>query len=154
MKKILFILLLSNLFLCCRKPLNKQIVDQIKQDCNIRSNMDSCIIDINDFVDFKWDKMYVFPSWSMPEDISLIIGFKYNGEYVKDGTRKILFLDKTRIVYEESYDVTPGKEKFDFIDSCWPSICEFHNSKFIVKKMKPINIHDTSDYYRLYPIAP
>lgn len=154
MRKIFCILLLIIIFGSCRKTIKNQIIDQIKQCNNTQSEQDNCIIDINDFVDFKWDKMYVFPSWSMPEDIALNIGFNYNGEYVKDDMRRILFVNNTGVIYEEDYDVIPGKEIFDFIDSCWPSICEFKTSRFRIKKMNSKGTYGVSSYYYLYPISP
>lgn len=138
----------------CNKS-NKNVLgklsDYIKKEMsNIDIRNDSCQIDLNNVTDFKWDKLFVFPEWSMPEDIKGAIGLqKYDGEYVKDDTKRLVFTMNNLIVYEEDYSVNSKKVNFSFaIIDISHQILEFENSKFYIEK------DSQSALYLLYPCTP
>lgn len=84
--------------------------DQLKSkldkiECTDKSG---CTVDMKDIFEGKWEYVYMFQGFNMPEDISKAIGFKYSGETIYDPTRLFLFVSQNKIqrVYEtECYSI-------------------------------------------------
>jgi len=109
---------------------------------------------MNEVMGFEWDKMYVFPSWTMPEDISEKIGFDYKGTYVKDDTKRIIFTKGNNIIYENEYNVFNLETGIRFVLLNWPEQdLEYTNPVFIVKKKKVREMKGNHYIYNLYPLT-
>lgn len=94
-----YLLVIISLFLfSCEPNIHDKIYSKIENNCK---GLDTCIIDISDVIDFKWDKMYIFGEWCSPGEINRITGLKYSGKMVNDGFCRILFIYENKIVYEE-----------------------------------------------------
>ncbi|WP_439881234.1 hypothetical protein ACSX1A_19095 [Pontibacter sp. MBLB2868] len=51
-----------------------------------------------DLTDFEWEKMYYFQPYETKKDISDAIGFKWEGAEVKEGYRRLLFVNQGQVV--------------------------------------------------------
>ena len=58
---------------------------------------------MKDVTKFKWDKMYLFGSWTISDSILHVIGFKYEDGDVPDDNRRMLFVLDGKVVYEEDF---------------------------------------------------
>jgi hypothetical protein len=135
-------------FFSCRKGLHDEIVNYIKNNCTINNQNDRCIIDIREISDIDWDTMYIFPSWSMPENISSSLGLKYDRDYVKDDTKRMIFIKNDEIVREEDYYVW-SKNRIVFSYTDWPNqIIKYSTSRFSIKKIQ----EGGDSFYKLEPI--
>lgn len=54
-------------------------------------------IDMSDIFKFKWEKMYIFPPLTYPEDVENEIGINYKNLIVKDNHYLFLFVDSNNI---------------------------------------------------------
>jgi hypothetical protein len=105
-----------------------------------KSKTDSCMINISDIVDFKWDTMYAFAYDATYSDISKVIGTKPNN--VHELTRKLIFTLNDSIVYYEEHSIDIEKLKknevvFDIPDSM--SYKVYPKEKAIFKVTKKVN---------------
>jgi len=83
-------------FQSCGIMRNDKLNDYVE---NIYSNCKGkCILNFNNL--FKYDKLYIFAEGVSNEDVSKIIGFKYDGD--KDISRLILFVKNKTIIYEQN----------------------------------------------------
>ena len=84
-------------FTGCVKTLNDKLYSKIKKDCE---TLDSCIIEIEDVTDFKWDTMYVvFPN-ATPEELEKVFGAA--GISFWDESMNLIFYENGSIVYNEA----------------------------------------------------
>jgi len=103
MKKIYIIGLLA-FFISCNS-VNDKIIAEYKRQI---SEKDSCIIDISNLVDFRWDKMYVFEygavdNSNFPKSVNDIL--VYLDVHSNGFTRKLVFTLNDRVVYYERHYV-------------------------------------------------
>lgn len=83
-------------FQSCDIIRNDKLDDYVE---NVYSNCKGkCILNFNNL--FEYDILYIFGEGVSNEDVSKIIGFKYNGD--KDISRLILFVKNKTIVYEQN----------------------------------------------------
>ena len=61
---------------------------------------DECIIDFKLLFGHNWKYIYIFNGFTMPEDISDIIGFTYSGDAIYDPEKLILLISDYKIVEE------------------------------------------------------
>lgn len=107
---------------------------------NVYSNCkDKCVLNFNNL--FEYDKLYIFGEGVSNEDVSKIIGFKYNGD--KDISRLILFVKNKTIVYEQNLifnDSEPYKVFFVTNEEYFKNDVEFSLEKeegiFILKPIQ------------------
>jgi hypothetical protein len=93
----LFLVLCSS----CRNSLKQKIISAIRSECN--DDRDSCVIRINDFVDFAWDRMYIFGSLKDSDYISRVMTIDYTRHRVPPGFKRLLFVWGKHVVYEEDF---------------------------------------------------
>lgn len=133
-------------FISCTKDINIEIIDYIENNCNFDDQKEN-IIDIKKIFNLEWDTMYIFPSWTMTDDISNSLKLKYDKDYVKDDTRRVIFIKNRKIIKEEDYFLW-GENRIEFEYSDWPNqIIKYSTSKFTVKRIKEGN-------YFLYKLEP
>lgn len=129
------------------------IKDRIVRIANQRFNRsDSCIIDMREVTNFKWDRFYLFPTGAGPENIDSALEFHYL--YYMDTHEQLVFLLGNKITYHEANylyadDHPHGGPVFDIFNShklsfSWDS----SHSLFRVKK----SISDKNIYYEITPI--
>ena len=142
------ILLLSVCFLSCKEKINVKIVDYVEKNCVLKNQKDGCIVDLKSIIDFEWDTLYVFPSWSMTEDIANALGLEYNKNEVKGDTKRIILVKDGKIIKDEDYSVW-GKYGLIFEYTDWPNqIIKYSASRFIVRKIQNNNTY----FYKLEPL--
>lgn len=133
----------------CRDKIINRLSDYIDTNCYFEGEKDSCLININNVVDFHWDRLFIFEPWSMPNDISRELGINYNGNYVEDNTRRLIFIKNKEIVYEETYNIRD--KTFDFAETCFGrDTCYFDSPEFYVKRKLHIS-QASHSLYLLYP---
>lgn len=103
-------------FSACKKSLQNQLADKIEKDCGTNPGP-KCRIVLSEVTQFKWDKVYLFGSWTEADSISRNIGFKYNGDGTYDDTQHLVFTNGKQIVYQEDIDYLNGDKKILFDDS-------------------------------------
>lgn len=90
------------LLYACTSSLKSDIFSKVDRDCGPGSNS-NCTVVMKDVTKFKWDKMYLFGSWTIADSISQIIGFNCDGGDVPDDYRRMLFVLDGKAVYEEDF---------------------------------------------------
>ncbi len=90
----------------CQSSIQKKIVYNIKLNCK---NPDTCVLNIENVTNFKWDKLYIFNEDVHLEELNKVLGFNY--EYFKDIARRIIFTRGNKVVYHED-DYPYPEEKF------------------------------------------
>jgi hypothetical protein len=103
LKRLSVFVIFLFLILCwsCRNSLKQKIISAIQSECNVDN--DSCEIRINDFVDFAWDRMYIFGSLKDSDFISRVMAIDYTRHGVPPGFKRLLFVWGKHIVYEEDF---------------------------------------------------
>lgn len=100
----------------CKGDGDKTLIKELEQSSNKRAGVKCCIA-IESLTKFKWDKVYVFPDWSISDTISKAIGFHYSGSDVQDDYSRILFTYNKEVVYEEDFkSLNYGNSSIDFSD--------------------------------------
>lgn len=92
----------------CKNSLKNDLIKKVDQEYGSHTAQ-GCTIVFRKVTKFKWDKMYLFGSWTMPDSITRVIKTTYDGDYVPDDNTRLLFTYNNQIVYEEdlstlSYD--------------------------------------------------
>lgn len=107
---LIFVIILLMNCQACNIMRSDKVDDYVE---NVYSNCkNKCVLDFNNL--FEYDKLYIFGVGASNEDVSKVIGFKYNGD--KDISRLILFVKNKTIVYEQNLvfnDSEPYKILFD-----------------------------------------
>lgn len=110
-----FILFTIILFLssCREQNIDEQIYQYIVKNCNFK-NKDEYKIDLSEILQFKFDKAYLFGTYSKLSDIREIIGLDYynsnlygdNNNYVliESELTKIIFIKNNKIIKELDFD--------------------------------------------------
>lgn len=136
-------------FLGCKPDTNTLITKYIEKNCSFTVQNDSCVIDIRNVFNIEWDTMYIFPSWSMEEDISSALGIHYQGSYVKDDTKRIIFVKDKKVVSEDDY-YESGQNTIEFEYTNWPDQrIKYSTPMFTVKRMQ----EKDGFLYKLTPIC-
>ena len=81
----------------CYNYHSDKILRQIERNCK---NKESCEIRLGDVFTFSWDTMYIFSSYTYPQDVSSEIGYKYQGDIVPDDLKLIIFMLEGKPVSE------------------------------------------------------
>jgi hypothetical protein len=117
--KRLSLLILTLLLACgCRSGrIEQRIADRLREVCKTG---EACTININDVIDFQWDKMYVFKYNATPDQVNQALGVGLPEQ--SELTRKIVFMKGRRIVHREEYPVDiegllDGPVVFDISDT-------------------------------------
>lgn len=79
-----------------------RLISKINQECGNQTKP-GCEIALKAVTPFEWDKLYFFGAWTTPDSIAEIIGFAYEGDAVPDDYRRILFVQGTKVVYQEDF---------------------------------------------------
>lgn len=106
--KYIYVIGLLVLFTSCNSVTNKIIKEYKKQI----SEKGSCIINISNIVDFKWDKMYVFEYGAIDENTlpkSVNDKLIYLDVHSNGFTRKLIFTLNDSVVYCERHSVNIEK---------------------------------------------
>ncbi|AIQ14544.1 hypothetical protein [Paenibacillus durus] len=69
------------------------------------STNNTCVISIDDFTDFEWDKMVFFQVGSSNTEISNALGIEYTGQ--TDLMSGMIFVLKNKVVHEERVPYDP-----------------------------------------------
>ncbi|MEL6191183.1 MAG: hypothetical protein AAFR66_04005 [Bacteroidota bacterium] len=99
MSKLFYPLLVFICFSCYSHHSNS-ISHHIKEVCQ---DNDECIFELSDVYDFPWDTMYIFSSYTFPQDVSSELGVDYQGDIVPDDLKLVIFTLDGEII-SESYD--------------------------------------------------
>jgi hypothetical protein len=156
-KNIISSLLIVFLLAACKSSLKDDLINKVDEECGSKTNS-GCTIILKDVTKFKWDKMYLFGSWTRSDTIAKVIRFKYEGDDVLDDYTRMLFTYSDRVVYEEDF------ESFDHYNSTlnFPRGSDSLSSEdfrsftpsqavFIAEKEKTKNSCNTCFYYSLIP---
>ena len=130
MKKVLYVVLLFLLASCTKTP-SEQIINYIKK--NKDNDFKSEIIDFSRIFEFKWETIYIFSPLTYPEDIEKEIGFKYDGNIVKDNNYLFLFVENNHIVKKFTYSEL--KIGFDDNNNMGVYKIDFKDAKYKVKPL-------------------
>jgi len=120
---------------CTNKPnIEVTIRKQIEHECL----NDSCTVNLNQALQFDWDKMVAFSDAAPPEVINDAIGIKYPN--FVEFTRPFIFLKKNKIVHYENNILDnegpiDGRVIFNHPDSVKYAIYFRKNTIFKVKKV-------------------
>jgi len=106
MRSLLIIILLS----ACKSSLKGDIFYKVARECG-STTKSKCTVILKEVTKFQWDKMYLFGSWTVPDSVSKMIGFKYDGDEVPDDYRRMVFTFANRVVYQEDF------KPFDYYSS-------------------------------------
>jgi hypothetical protein len=150
LKKVIFSIPIVVLLSGCGNNLQNRVAERITQECGNKP-MPNCKIELRTVTEFKWDKMYIFGSWTTSDSISKTIGFKYSGDDIGDDTQIILFTNGKQIVYQEDIDYLNGSKKILFDDE--------NDSLFLSKKYYSpseaifrVNLDTTAEFAKFYLI--
>lgn len=147
-KAFFFIVLLTFLY-SCTNSLKENLVSFIENNCKFENNV-GCILDLNIFIKEKFNRIYIFGETTTNEEISKIIGVKYEGNYISDSKYRIIVLMNNRIVFEEDFE----EDLFEF-DRSDKKIFhglvyrDYNTSKFEIVR---IGKNKTHLFYKLKPI--
>jgi hypothetical protein len=97
----------------CKNSFQHKLAERIKQKCGTQPKA-GCAINLKDVTTFKWDRMYLFGSWTTSDSIASKIGFKYDSDDTYDDTQRILFTDGNKVVFEEDIDYLNGDKEILF----------------------------------------
>lgn len=84
----------------CRQNVKNDLITKVDRQCGDKPK-GSCIVNLKDVTDFKWDRMYIFPNWTSSDTISKITGLNYTGNDVEDQYYRMLFVSRNAVVHEE-----------------------------------------------------
>jgi hypothetical protein len=103
---LLFLIPISyfSLTACNSFSLKKSIISSIQKTCETDRN-GNCSIELRNITPFEWDRIYIFPDWTITDSISSYLKIIYHGQNVPDDYYRIVFTHKNEIVYEE--DIAP-----------------------------------------------
>jgi hypothetical protein len=102
MRNIITTLLIIVFLSGCENTLKNKIIGKVDHECGNNSKL-SCVIILKDITKFKWDKMYLFGSWTTSDSIRKVIGFNYEGDDAQDDYKRMLFTYGYNVVYEENF---------------------------------------------------
>jgi sulfur carrier protein ThiS len=146
--KFFFLLTVFYISSCNSKPgIKNKIIEQFENQCYQKP---SCLINLRDVTNFKWDKTYLFKEGTTLEDINAALGFQY--PYFEDIAERIVFVYNNKVVYHEDQFYDPDSPSiagliFQLSDSIPYYSSDYNHTIFTVKK-KTIN---GNKYYELYP---
>lgn len=83
----------------CKESLEKNLIDAIDVQC--QNPKTDCKLSFKNVTEFKWERMYVFGSWTTSKEISNNLHIAYNGNDVPDNHTRLLFVNDKSVVYEE-----------------------------------------------------
>jgi hypothetical protein len=86
----------------CRNNVQKKLISNIKDQCGDQVKP-GCQITLNDAINFKWDKMYLFENKTTADFIAVTLGFVYNGDDIKDDYSRMIFTYDKKVVHEEEF---------------------------------------------------
>lgn len=109
--RALILMALALSILCgCKNTITHGLITKANHECGNHSKL-GCTIALKDITKFKWDKVYLFGSWTTSDSISKVIKIGYQGDDVQDDYRRLLFLSNNMVVYEEDF------KPFDYYNS-------------------------------------
>ena len=129
MRFLLFFLIFV-LYSCNNTEISDSIVARLDNDDNVKA------ICLSDFVKFNWDRMYIYPEFYSPDDISKDIGIVYTDGYVKEGVYMLLFTYRNSIVHKEDIPKLNNKQSF----------VSFKDIRFILKDNDTLFVEKTKLY--------
>lgn len=131
MKKYINIFISVLLLASCSKTPSDQIINYTEEKYG--ANFKEENIDLSKVFGFKWQTLYIFSPLMYPENIEKEIGFKYNGQVVKDNNYLFLFIDENKIIKEYTY----SDIKIGFSDNTNTGVYKisFEKSKYRIKKI-------------------
>lgn len=129
MKIVLCLTFLFSLISCSNSP-SDQIINYVKEKQS--KDLKDVVIDIRDIFKFKWETIYIFSPLTYPEDIEKELGFKYDGNIVKDNNYLVLFVNGNKIIKEYTY----SELKIGFDDNKNMGVYEiqYEDAKYRVKR--------------------
>ena len=83
----------------CKGEVESSLIGKINQECENQTKS-KCRIALKDATPFSWDRLYFFGSWTTPEAIATATGLQYQGEYVPDDYRRLLFIQGGKVMHE------------------------------------------------------
>jgi hypothetical protein len=126
-----YLLFLLTILTSCK---DSSIAAKLYNKCD---KQDTCVRQVKDVTNFKWDKVFIFHVGASLEEIERVLGVPYS-EWRDVGDR-LIFLDKGKVVYHEEYFPYPehiekGRPFFKLSKS--PYIGQYNTATFSVTKQE------------------
>ena len=149
--KKIFTLLILVLSVGCQDKVSEKILHNIKSE--VKAGKNKVIISISDFTDFDWDIVYIFSGGYSNNEITKIIGTKYEGYVLVSDGIQMIFLKNNQVVFT---DVNSDKIKLQFnklLESDYVPTYNYENCSFLALK-EPTYEGSKRFFHNLVPINP
>lgn len=120
MKKVISLLIILILSAGCSSLHNKKDLEESLE--NLIENESAAAFDLNRYVDFEWERAYLFPSYTSDEEISNTVGIQFHEHTgliaYHDGFTLLLFVGNNKLVEQvllSTSNVTLEKDAKDEI---------------------------------------
>ncbi|MCG7856950.1 hypothetical protein MD537_08230 [Flavihumibacter sediminis] len=139
-----YLLFLSFILTSCK---DNSIAAKLYIKCD---KQDTCIRQVKDVTNFKWDKVFIFPVGASLEEIEKVLGVPY--KQWQDVGDRIILVNQGKVVYHEEYfpypeHVESGRTYFELRKA--PYIGQYNTATFSVTKQEN---EKGERYYVMTPI--
>jgi hypothetical protein len=150
-KNVIFLLLLTTIG-CNNKSVRTDIIRSVENHYKSPNSDSVFVYNINKFIDFDWDTLYIFGEFTTAEEISSELGFNCNCSNIGDSKESIIFVKEFKIVHSENANLRSENYKLQFNPKDWKKDGYIKYSKsdtvFIVIKDYSIN---GRIFYNVFP---
>ncbi|MBS1527139.1 MAG: hypothetical protein JST19_15915 [Bacteroidetes bacterium] len=133
----------------CKRSLQNKLSEAIENNCGKNPRKD-CRIILANVTDFKWDRVYLFGSWTTPDAISSKLGTGYDDDGTYDDTQRLIFTRGSRIIYEEDINYLNGDKKIMFNI---PDDSIFQRKRYYTSEQAVFNVERGDDEFSKYTLS-